>query len=213
LKEGFSKPKPHSEYTSVAFIVATILSLAASAYGLYTEDLTLFIPYLFLHPTLLWFVGSLRLFNPINRITTPDWSHALQTWMAWAIMFNIFESVFFAEMGFQYDIFLHFGVSFFLTLVTFLLYPVIRYLITEKVLRRYHSVRAVILIMIIGGIGFEALEAASDTLFQTKLFWDASQSIQVDVAVDLFMDGLGIAVALMYAQKNLDLKKYLLIKK
>lgn len=165
------------------FWVAIAASLITGFYGLVTEQMVLFIPYGIINPLLLILVTSLSWLKPIKK--------DLDIIGALIIFLNIPGSVYLHKIGIQYDIFLHFFVSF---LAFWSVYLILNLIVKPKKFARLIAV----LITIFGGLAFEGVQKLSDVLFHTQLFFDVVQPIELDFMLDLIMDVLGAVMGAVY---------------
>ena len=168
---------------SPIFWVALFSSLATGIYGFITNQEVLAIPYTFINPSLLFLITSLKKFESVKR--------RLEILAALVIFLNIPGSVYLHRIGFQYDIILHFFVSFAAFQTAYLILP----LLLKK---PYVPRTTAALITIAGGFIFEGVQKLSDTLFSTALFFDIAQSTQLDFIIDILVNILGVLVGAIF---------------
>ncbi len=155
---------------------AVLLSLLTGFYGWLTNQPAIAVPYGIINPLILLAISWLA--------QKTSHRQSVETLAAAILLINIPGSVYLHKIGIQYDVPLHFLVSFwsFEILALFLkdFFPNSRFV--------YSTAFALI---IVGGLGFEGLQKSSDLIFNTQLFFDAAQPISLDFTVDLIMDTLG----------------------
>lgn len=168
---------------SPIFWIALAASLITGIYGFTAGMGTIAIPYILLNPLVFFWITSWEKFAPIKR--------SLEVLGALIIFLNIPGSVYLHQLGIQYDIILHFFVSFVIFQVAYLILPI---LLNDPRMPRTTAAY----ITIIGGLAFEGAQKLSDTLFGTQLFFDVAQPITLDFALDILTDILGTVVGVIY---------------
>jgi hypothetical protein len=110
-----------------------------------------------------------------------------------SIIFNAPASLFFHNIGFQYDRFLHFAMG--------LISAIFLALLLKK---RSMPMYLIFSILFVGVFAWEGLQFSVDQIFGTKVFFDIVQPIEVDVLEDIVFGLSGVIVGLFYVNKSYE---------
>lgn len=168
---------------SPIFWVAISVSLITGIYGVITARGVVAIPYAFINPLVLFLITSWKKFEPIKR--------HLEVLGGLIVFLNIPGSVYLHGLGIQYDIVLHFFVSFVSLQAVYLILPLL--LNNPKIPRTTAAI-----VTVVGGLAFEGIQKLSDLLFGTNLFFDVAQSSRMDFVIDVLTNILGTTVGVVY---------------
>lgn len=169
------------------FWLAIVISIIVGLYGLLTNRMVIFIPYAVINPILFAAITSLKIFENIRG--------KLERLGAVIIFINIPGSLYLHDLGIQYDVPLHFAVG-------FIIFSALNYMMPLLLNNQSWNPVANVFLVIIAGLIFEGIQKSSDTLFGTKLFFDASQPIGLDFAIDITMNTLGALTAAILKTKQ-----------
>lgn len=147
-----------------------------------TNQMVIFIPYVFINPALFFTVTSLKIFEPVKQ--------KLETLGAIALLINIPGSIYLHDLSIQYDIPLHFAAGW----IAFFAINSAMPLLIKNV--RWTPAAGIFLV-IAGGLALEGIQKLSDIIFGTQLFFDVRQPAALDFTIDVLMNALGALTAAM----------------
>ncbi len=153
-----------------------------------TQRGVVLIPYGIVNP-LLAFIPRALYYSTLKGQVTRRWLSTLELLIVFMLLINAPASLWWHEMGFQYDRFLHFGAA-------FLAVPILVLLIGGFRRSLSAALRPTLILMFIALFAWEGFQYTSDILFGTQLFHDSVQSIQRDFTEDIIFGALGIITAL-----------------
>ncbi|SRR4030042_5329868 len=148
--------------------------------------------------------------SKVRNIVNWKWVKKLELFAFFIIILNAPGSLILHDLNFQYDRFLHLFGAFFAFIIFFLLwFPVLK--IKGKKIEKRNFLLFVLITLFIALFFWEALQITIDTVFGTKLFFDQSQTIEVDFSEDISFGLLGLIAALIYL--NYSFNKFLSVLK
>jgi len=161
------------------------------------------VPLLILIPNLAY-----RFHTPTKNIFGKKGMLFVNLFMLSMLLINIPGSLYFHPEGIQYDRVIHFSVA----LLVLLLVVMLRILLLEKSARLQAKVQ-ILTTSFIGVFAalfvWEGYQYSVDQIFGSKLFFDATQNIYVDVTEDILYGLAGMLIALLYT--IVSYKKFLKI--
>jgi hypothetical protein len=170
---------------SLFFWIGLAASILVGVYGFfYLNDPIIYVPYGLITPLTFIFLTSPRVFAPIRR--------KLELLGALIIFINIPGSLYLHGLPIQYDIPLHFFMSWIVFEGLYLTFPII----FKKKVGYPVLVGAVFL----GGLLYEGLQNSVDLIFGTNLATDLTQTKLVDFWVDIAVNAMG-AIFGVFAKK------------
>ena len=130
-------------------------------------------------------------------------------WLLWidrlafgVIIINIPGSIYFHDVGIQYDRFIHFGSAFGAFLIYMFLFIAFRHLFANRSINIGRILGISFFVLFVGLFIWEGFQFRLDQLLGTRLFFDAAQSIEVDFWEDILFGFLGLVAALFYASHS-----------
>ena len=178
-------------------IVGIVISLIVSVYELLTRQRGIvWIAYGILNPLILLLPRVIYYrWREIRKRATIDMVKRVELLGALAIALNIPGSLFFHDMGVQYDRVIHFSTVALYVLMAFIIVS----LFFEKPLDNKKNVLKWSGIAVFLGLFlFELFQFMLDIMFGTHLFFDLKQSITVDILEDILFGTAGLALGLLY---------------
>jgi len=191
---------------SLFVLVATVLiELFTRSRGIVLVSYGLVILLLILLPRFFYYFDV-----NIKKTVKNEWIKKIEYFSFFIIILNAPASLILHDLGFGYDRFLHFSAAFF-SLIIFLLFwlPVMK--INGEEIKKRKVLISLFLVLFVSLFLWEILQYNIDQLFDTKLFFDAKQKIEVDVLEDILFGLCGLLIALFYI--NYSFKKFLLVLK
>lgn len=184
-------------------IISLITSLVAALIGLLLQKkAVVVVSYGVIIPLVLFLPRFFYRFDfKVRNIVNFKWVEKLEFSSFFIVIFNALGSLILHNLNFQYDRFLHFSVAFLSFMIFFLLWlPVVR--IKNKKIEKRNFLVFVLITLFVTLFLWEALQYNIDLLFNTKLFFDYSQPIEIDFSEDIFFGLLGLAAALIYSNRH-----------
>lgn len=114
------------------------------------------------------------------------------------ILVNAPGSLILHKIGIQYDRILHFGVGFILLPALLLFYFLIYQMLKIQTINHKRILKIAFLIVLVGLFFWEGYQYIIDQFFETALFFDVAQGIEIDFWEDIAFGTLGLISALIY---------------
>jgi hypothetical protein len=180
----------------MAIILGIIISLIVSVYELLTQQRGIvWIAYGILNPLILLLPRVVYYrWRGIRERATIGMVKRIELFGALVIALNVPGSLFFHDMGVQYDRVIHFS--------TVILYVLMASLIVSLFYEKpsdnkKHILKWSGIAVFLGLFLFELFQFTLDTVFETHLFFDLKQSITVDILEDILFGTAGLVSGLL----------------
>jgi hypothetical protein len=186
-------------------IFSLSISLVTALTGLLLEKRAIIaVSYGIIIPLAIFLPRFVYKFDPkVRNVVNWKWVKKLEFFAFFIIILNAPGSLILHDLDFQYDRFLHLFSAFFAFIIFFLLWlPVLK--IKGKKIEKRSFLLFVLITLFIALFFWEALQSSIDMVFGTKLFFDKSQTIEVDFSEDICFGLLGLAAALIYSDRYFE---------
>lgn len=185
------------------YLVLTIaLSLSVALFSFLTsKELVVIVPYGIVIPLLVLIPRFV--IQKVVRTEGNDWLKRSEAAAFLIVLCNAPASLFFHDMGFQYDRFLHFSMGVVLTPAA-LIMAMLFFRKMEKEISKKSALWLTAILAFIGLFAWEGFQYFLDLVFGTKLFYDSVQPIVVDFWEDIFFGFAGVLLGLWYSNRSFD---------
>lgn len=143
---------------------------------------------------------SHRIHGGLRSRVNEGWVTAMERLSFAAILLNAPGSLYFHDAGIQYDRVIHFGCAMLLYLI--LLYAVVPFLDETSSANKGKILMLVFTASMVGLFIWEILQYSLDRIFDTRVFFDAGQPIDVDVTEDILFGLFGLLTVFAYTAKS-----------
>jgi len=170
----------------VDYVVEGRMTIVVNSYGFV-------VPVLVLLPHIACTVS-----DKVATYISKEWLRRFDWYAFFIIAINIPGSIYFHDLGIQYDRFIHFGSVFFGTLLVLIFYLLIQIQIRKRHTLKSYTLLFSLVFVFAGLFLWEAYQYTIDAVFGSKIFYDASQSIVLDVKEDILFGLAGLILAIAY---------------
>lgn len=186
-------------------IIGIIISLLTSVYELLTQQRgVVWIMYGFVNPLLILFPRIIYYrWSWIRERTTVALIKRIEFLGALIIIVSVPGSLFFHDVGVQYDRFIHFSTG---ILLVFMASVIASAFYENHSDNKKHILKWSGIAVFIGFFLFELFQSYMDMIFGTHLFFDLKQDIVIDVTEDILFATFGLVLGLLAIY--LDLIQY-----
>ena len=185
-------------------IASLAVSIGTGLAGFIIDKRIVLISYCFIIPLALLLPRFFYHFDSkIKKTVNLKWIRKVDFFAFFIVLFNSPASLFLHDLNFQYDRFLHFAAALFSLIIFFLLWvPVVR--IRCKKIKKRDFLLFIFVVLFIALFFWETIQYGIDQTFGTKLFFDKSQDIRIDVLEDIIFGLLGLIAGMLYLVHNFD---------
>ncbi|MDA1038500.1 MAG: hypothetical protein O2877_02305 [bacterium] len=177
----------------ILFITIAICFITVIIEFFLKGKLVIIIPYGIVIP-LLVLLPRFFFYPRFKNIVSATWLKHLEIILLFVVLINAPASLWFHDLGFQYDRFLHFFAAFLATLF------IIRFFSPLFETRSTWYLLGILTVLVSLTFVWEGLQWSIDMFFNTYLFHDSKQIITIDFWEDISFGSLGAALAVLFTK-------------